>query len=311
MITGRYSPGDILVLTPRRLIGYAIRDRIAESGIAVHSFYHEEALEGDAAQRAFALLALLVDIDDRVALRWWLGHGSPSSRKNEYQRLRQHCEAAGASPKAVLEELDAGTLVLSRVAGLVGKYRELKAILAGLTDKTLSQVVNALLPPGNDECSVLREVAVLAMPELESVGDLFDRIKTHITQPEMPEEGEFVRVMSLHKSKGLTSKVAIVAGCIEGLIPFRDDEQPQPEQDAVLLEQRRLFYVAITRCTEALVLSSAARMERRLAWKIGARLRQGRSAADATIASRFLDELGPTAPAPRTGDQWIASGYTP
>ena len=213
--------------------------------------------------------------------------------------------------KTALEALDQGSLALAGVVALIDKYRELKAILAGFTGQTLTQVVDALLPAGNDDCSVLREVATLALPQLENVGDLFDRIKTHITQPEMPEEGEFVRVMSLHKSKGLTSKVAIVAGCTEGLIPFRDDEQPQAEQDAVLREQRRLFYVAITRCTEVLVLSSAARMERQLAWKIGARLQPGRSAAGNTIASRFLDELGPTAPAPRTGDQWIASGYAP
>lgn len=309
--SGRASPGDILILTPRRLLGYGIRDRIEESGIAVHSFYHEEALESDAAKRAFALLSLLVDPEDRVALRWWLGHGSPSSSKNAYQRLRQHCETVGTSPRAALEALDQGGLALAGVGALIDKYRELKANLAGLTGRTLTQVVDALLPAGNEECSTLREVATLVLPELDNVGELFDRIKTHITQPEMPEQMEFVRVMSLHKSKGLTSKVTIVAGCTEGMIPFRDDDQPPAERDAVLCEQRRLFYVAITRCTEVLVLSSAARMQRQLAWRIRARLQPGRSVEGNTIASRFLDELGPTAPAPRKGNQWIASGYSP
>jgi len=309
--SGRYPPGEILILTPRRLLGYGIRDRIAESSIPVHSFYHEEALESDAAQRAFALLSLLVDPEDRVAMRWWLGDASPSSRKNAYQRLRQHCEATGTSPRAALDALDQGALALADVGALLNKYRELKSILAGLTGQALDQVVDALLPAGDDDCSGLREVATLALPELKSVGDLFERIKTHITQPEMPEEGEFVRVMSLHKSKGLTSKVAMVVGCTEGLIPFRDDEQPQAEQDAVLQEQRRLFYVAITRCTEVLVLSSAARMERKLAWKIGAKLQPGISATGNTIASRFLHELGPTAPEPRAGNHWNASGYAP
>jgi superfamily I DNA/RNA helicase len=166
------------------------------------------------------------------------------------------------------------------------------------------------MPAGNEDCAGLREVATLALPGLQSVNDLFERIKTHITQPEMPEEGKFVRVMSLHKSKGLTSKVAIVAGCTEGLIPFRDDDRPLAEQDAILKEQRRLFYVAITRCTEVLVLSSAVRMERRVAWKVDARLQPGSSATGNTIASRFLQELGPTAPAPRTGDEWRASGFS-
>jgi superfamily I DNA/RNA helicase len=307
---GLYAPGDILILTPRRLLGYGIRDRIAETGDAVHSFYHEEALETDAAQRAFALLSLLVDPEDRVALRWWLGDGSPSSRKNAYQRLRQHCEATGTSPRAALEALDGGTLRLPRVGELVSKYRELKALLGDLDGLPLAQMVDALLPAGNDDCSALREVATLALPLLESAEDLFDRIKTHITQPEMPEEGEFIRVMSLHKSKGLTSRVVIVAGCTEGLIPFRADDVPQAEQDAVLQEQRRLFYVAITRCTEILVLSSAARIERQLAWRIGARVQQGGSAMGNTIASRFLGELGPTAPAARMGDEWAASRYS-
>ncbi len=49
---------DILILTPRRLLGYKIRDRVSAHGIEVHSFYHEEALEGKSAQRAFALLSL-------------------------------------------------------------------------------------------------------------------------------------------------------------------------------------------------------------------------------------------------------------
>ncbi len=308
---GRYSPGDILILTPRRLLGYGIRDRITDSGVPVHSFYQEEALESDAAQRAFALLSLLVDPDDRVALRWWLGVGSPSSRKNAYSRLRQHYEIAGTAPRAALEELEQGALTLAGVGQLVTKYRELRAVLAGLAVQTLAQVVDTLLPAGNDDCSVLREVATLAMPQMETVGDLFDRIKTHITQPEMPEEGEFVRVMSLHKSKGLTSKVAIVAGCTEGLIPFIDDKQPRAEQEAVLREQRRLFYVAITRCTEVLVLSTAARMERKFAWKIGAKIQPGGSGHGHTITSRFIDELGPTAPSTRSGDQWVASWYSP
>ncbi len=306
-----YSPGDILILTPRRLLGYGIRDQLRDSDIPAHSFYHEEALEGDAAQRAFALLSLLVDIEDRVALRWWLRDGSPSSRKGAYQHLRQHCENAGLSPRAALDALDLGALVLPRMSELLSKYRELRGILADLTGRSLAEIVDVLLPDGNDECSVLREVALLALPNLGNVAELLDRIKTHVTQPEMPEEGDFVRIMSLHKSKGLTSKVAIVAGCIQGLIPFQDDDQAPVEQEAILQEQRRLFYVAITRCTEILVLSSAARMERKLAWKIGAQLQRGRSAVGTTIASQFIDELGATAPAARSGQEWINAGYAP
>lgn len=310
LVTDRgYSPGDVLILTPRRLLGYEIRDRLRGANVPVHSFYHEEALESDAAQRAFAILSLLVDAEDRVALRWWLAEGSPSSRKSAYWRLRQYCEQTGISPRAALEGLDRATLALPRVADLLDKYRELRKTIAGLATRSVGEIVDALLPAANDDCSVMRDLALLAIPDADDIEELFERIKTQVTQPEMPKEGDYVRIMSLHKSKGLTSKVAIVAGCIQGLIPFQDAEQSLAEQAAILQEQRRLFYVAITRCTEILVLSSALRLERKLAWKIDARLRPGSTAVGNTIASQFLDELGPSAPAPLSGQQSQVSNY--
>jgi len=305
-----YSESEILILTPRRLLGYKIRDCLKDLGVSVHSFYHEEALENKIAQQAFALLTLLVNNDDRVALRWWLGAGSPSSRKNAYHRLRQHCEHTGMSPRMALEDLSQGNLKLPRVGELVERYRELITILDNLNSLSIVDLIDYILPEGNEECNALREVAMLAIPEAENIGELFDHIKTHITQPDIPEEGDFVRVMSLHKAKGLTSKVVIVAGCIQGLIPSLDYDATPEEQETILKEQRRLFYVAITRCTDILVLSSAVRMERSLAHKIGAILQRGRSRVGLTIASQFLSELGSAAPMPCRGHDWANAGYT-
>jgi superfamily I DNA/RNA helicase len=303
------QPGEILILTPRRLLGYGIRDQIEARGIAVHSFYHEEALEEEAAQRAFTILSLLVNPEDRVSLRWWLGEGSPSYRKNAYLRLKQHCEASGLSPKAVLDGCVAGTINLNSVGELITKYKELTAILAGLQTKSVADLIDTLFPAGNDDVAVIREAALLDLDELETSENLLDLIKTNVSQPTIPEEVDYVRVMSLHKSKGLTSKVTIVAGCTHGLIPFVDQRHNVQEAALSLKEQRRLFYVAITRCTETLVISSVSRMTRKFAWKIGARVASGSSASAATIASQFIDELGPDAPAAKAGVDWVASGF--
>jgi ATP-dependent DNA helicase UvrD/PcrA len=73
---------------------------------------------------------------------------------------------------------------------------------------------------------------------------------------------------------------------------------------AILQEQRRLFYVALTRCTEILVVSSATQMARNFAWKIGARVVPGSSQYARTVASQFLDELGPSAPVAIPGANW-------
>jgi superfamily I DNA/RNA helicase len=304
-----YSPKDILILTPRRLLGYAIRDQIAEAGIAVHSFYHEEALEDDHAQRAFALLSLLADNEDRVALRWWLGHDSPSARCEAYRKVRAHCEATGVSPWTALAALADGNLTLPHVAPLVSNFRELVTTLDGLRAHALPDLINAVIPDGVEGCAVLRGAALLALPECEDVEELFATVQSSVTQPEIPEDVDFVRIMSLQKSKGLTSKVAIVAGCIQGLIPFQDFDKPNAEQQAILAEQRRLFYVAVTRCTEVLVLSSARTLDRKLAYKLGARVGARRGAIVNSVSSQFFGELGPDAPDPETGLDWAAGGY--
>lgn len=301
--------GDILVMTPRRLLGYAIRDELRAREIEVHSFYNEEALEDEDAQRSFTLLSLLINMEDRVALRWWLGHGSPSSRRAAYKKLRGHCEQAGVSPTAALNACAAGEINIPQTNDLVAKYRELIAILGDLRPRPLSDLVDVLFPEGSDAHSVLREAAVLALEEIETTDELFDRIRTLVTQPAIPEKADYVRVMSLHKSKGLTSKVAIVSGCIQGLVPFVNSEATTAEATAVLQEQRRLFYVAITRCTEILVVSSFSRLPRQLAWKLGALVVPGRSTIAPAIASQFLGELGPTAPAAKRGAAWAVNKY--
>ena len=189
------------------------------------------------------------------------------------------------------------------------KYRQLVKVFADFQDRSILEIVDSLLPVGNAECSVLREVGLFSANESEDVKTLFDRVKTHVTQPEMPEAGDYVRVMSLHKSKGLTSRVCIVAGCIQGLIPFQDTSSARGEQVAVLAEQRRLFYVALTRCTEMLVLSSTVSLDRQLAWKIGAQLGSGAGRIGRTIASPFIDQLGPSAPNAVSGQRWQTANY--
>ena len=303
-----YAPGDILILSPRRLIGYGIRDALREAGIPVHSFYHEEALEADEAQEAFALLTLLVHRDDRPALRFWLGFGSPSCRAGEYARLRSYCETNDLSPRNALDQIVNGQARIVRTSGIVKRYEGLCQRLDDLQGMSCADLVDRLFPKSAEWATTLREMAQGILNNVSTPKELLDELRNQITQPEMPEEGDFVRVMSLHKSKGLTAKVTIVSGCIEGLIPTVDDDLPQREQDECLREQRRLFYVALTRCREILVLSSVVRLPVNLAHRMGARVR-GRRGVCTTIASRFLSELGPTAPQSVCGREWEAGGF--
>lgn len=306
-----YQPDDILILTPRRLIAYGIRDALLGLNVPVHSFYHEEALESDLAERAFCLLTLSSNREDRVALRFWLGLTSPSWNAGEYSRLRAHCEETGEAPTAALERLRIGGLVIPGTARLLARYDALRIELEALEPLTGGALVDYLFPEGEDDVHLLREAAILAGAIEDNMNhiQLREVLTTYVTQPELPEVGAFVRIMSLHKSKGLTSEVVMVAGCNEGLIPTIDRKLTIVEQRKQLKEQRRLFYVAITRPRQILVLSSFLRIAAKTAYKIRVDT-SGRGAMVGTIASQFLAQLGPDAPDAVEGVDWRDNEFT-
>ena len=303
-----YGPEDIMILTPRRKLAYQLRDFLRRENVPVHSSYREEALEAESAQRAFALLTLLSQPDDRVALRWWLGRNSSNGLAGTYRKLRNYCETTGLSPWDALAQVCDGTIAIKGVARLLGSFQELRETLERLRPLSLAECISDLLPETDAGCTLLREEANLAMEHCEDVGDLIEHLRTFTTQPEAPT-GEFVRIMSLQKAKGLTSPVVIVTACIKGLIPNVDADLPDADRKEQLREQRRLFYVAITRCKEVLVLSSLASMQTSLAFSIGAELRSQSGGFGKAITSQFIRELGPAAPARMSGSEWISTGF--
>ena len=84
-----------------------------------------------------------------------------------------------------------------------------------------------------------------------------------------------VNLMTIHASKGLEFPVVFIAGAEEGLIPH---QRSVDENDGNVEEERRLFYVAITRAREKLVISSCQK-------------RRKMQAIIECEPSRFLDEI--------------------
>ena len=304
----KLDPGNILVITPRRKLAYPLRDAIDEIGVPVYSFYQEEALEEQRAQWAFSILALLADGEDRVALRWLLGTGGTRDRAKAYAVLRAHCEKVGGSPRQVLESISMGELKLSGVSALTRQFRKSQDDLTSFSRLELGEVVDRLFPSGCDDTKPLRDLAILILAEAKTVKELFESMRVQITQPEVPS-GDFVQIMSPQKSKGLTREVVIVTGCVEGLYPVQDSRLSPSEQTELLREQRRLFYVALTRSSDTLVLSSFSNIDRGLAKSIGAQPGSGNRQSARTIASRFISELGRSAPRSRTGVEWESQNY--
>ncbi|MEX2449650.1 MAG: 3'-5' exonuclease, partial [Rhodospirillales bacterium] len=126
---------------------------------------------------------------------------------------------------------------------------------------------------------------------------------------EIPLEVSDVRIMSLHKSKGLSSPIVIIAGCIEGLMSIQpDSDLTQNEKRAIIEEQRRLFFVGVTRVKSNLALNKPGTLYLTSSryWPQADALGSGvkpaiiRHGLAQFNASRFLSELGPSAPAPES-----------
>ena len=62
--------------------------------------------------------------------------------------------------------------------------------------------------------------------------------------------------MSMHAAKGLEFPVVFIAGCEDDFIPLKREGSKQDEP-ADMAEERRLFYVAMTRAMERLYLTRA------------------------------------------------------
>jgi DNA helicase-2/ATP-dependent DNA helicase PcrA len=68
-------------------------------------------------------------------------------------------------------------------------------------------------------------------------------------------ETDKITLMTLHAAKGTEFRVVIVTGMEEGTFPIRRKDQPLEEIE----EERRLFYVGMTRAKERLYLTSVLR----------------------------------------------------
>ncbi len=69
------------------------------------------------------------------------------------------------------------------------------------------------------------------------------------------EKKNGIKLMTVHASKGLEFKYVFIVGLEEGLFPHQRDGETKNEEDSE--EERRLFYVALTRAKEKLFLSFA------------------------------------------------------
>jgi len=295
-----------LILSPRRVFAEFIQNALKETGLESRLYYSEQVFDSEKASDGFALLCLLADRSDRVALRIWVGLRSNEWRAKEYNRLRAHCERQGISPWTGLEQLATGQIKIPYTTGIVDQFTKLEPRLTECADADLGTVVNRALPPDAEDVAELREIALGALEDSHDIVALVRRIRERVAQPEVPTKRTLISIMTPYRAKGLEADLVVVSSCVEGFVPMIDHDASPEEQDRQIAEGRRLFYVGITRARQCLIISSFRAIPAGAAKRIGFGATKNASGMLNQPASRYLAELGPDCPITVEGDQFIA-----
>ncbi|MFI5893210.1 UvrD-helicase domain-containing protein [Actinoplanes sp. NPDC051513] len=136
--------------------------------------------------------------------------------------------------------------------------------------------------------------ADLLMPLAHRMGDdlplLLQEIETGAEVDALDPRAEAVNLLTLHAAKGLEFPVVFLVGCEDGLLPLRWPGSTPADDE--IAEERRLFFVGLTRAQDRLYLSYSARRFRH-----GSEREQSPTPFLDAIDSGLFERLGDTVPA--------------
>lgn len=164
-----------------------------------------------------------------------------------------------------------GRTLLSEVAATLSELRELAGLLppSELFDRALKDTgYLALFESGDAELldrwdNVLQLRSTIEqydnMPQDEALTTFLEEVALVSDADTLEDDVEKVTLITLHAVKGLEFPVVFITGVEEGLIPHQRSITENPES---LEEERRLFYVGITRAEQRLYLTHTFRRTR-------------------------------------------------
>ncbi|MCS6825727.1 MAG: UvrD-helicase domain-containing protein [Caldilinea sp.] len=245
--------GDFAVLYRLSAQARPLIEAFARSGIPYQVVGQASFWAQDVACRALAFLWLLENPRSTVHLEQMLAAADVATPETWTQRLFELLTNEGKTLPTALVDLTSTLparrrLRLERLAAFWAELAQRKEITSvgellgavcdflGVEPERRAQIVQRALGYGTR----LREFLEAAALEREADG--YDPRADRVT------------LMTLHAAKGLEFPVVFLAGCEENLLPYRrEGEAPNVE------EERRLFYVGMTRAREKLILTHARR----------------------------------------------------
>jgi len=143
-----------------------------------------------------------------------------------------------------------------------------------ITDLSYKEYINDESDEGADRWENVEELRRLALEYSTRSLDEFLENVALVSDQDTIAEGNVPTLLTLHAAKGLEFGAVFIVGLDDGILPHsRSFDEPEGME-----EERRLFYVGITRAKDKLYLIRAIQ-------------RGGRGSTEETYPSRFLDDV--------------------
>ncbi|MEC9486028.1 MAG: UvrD-helicase domain-containing protein [Prosthecochloris sp.] len=250
------------------------QSRVMEDVLRIHripyrifgsvSFYKRKEIKD-----AVAYLRFIVNDQDSESLLRIINFPPRKIGQASIVKLREYADARGVSLYEAIRNAPGGgfqTRLLNALKGFVSMIEQLKMIAEeGTVYDVLSNLyelsgITSLLQAENTPESLtryenLQELLSMARDFSDhnqganGLNEFLNDISLATDYDETPESENYVSLMTVHAAKGLEFPVVFITGLEEKLFPLNCYE---PEE---LEEERRLFYVALTRAEERLFLS--------------------------------------------------------
>ncbi|SNT46536.1 TIGR00375 family protein [Asanoa hainanensis] len=242
-LVGRYpassatDEADFVARTVDDLVG-GLSHRSLDSG----------RISGNAAGISFSDIAVLYRTDQQAApIVEALARAGIPVQKRSHNRLRDRAGVA-----AIAREI--------RLAGsegqLTARVRRAGQLLAErFATPTLDSTGSS--PSPADVWSAVEVLTPLAQRCGNDVEQFLAQLGTGAEVDALDPRAEAVTLLTLHAAKGLEFPVVFLVGCEDGLLPLRFFDGRTSDDD--LAEERRLFFVGLTRAQDRLYVSHAQR----------------------------------------------------
>jgi DNA helicase-2/ATP-dependent DNA helicase PcrA len=256
-LKGKHSYGDFAVLYRVHFQSRILEEILREEGLSYRviggiSFFHRKEIKD-----IISYLKVLMNPHDSVSLKRIIncpprGIGAASinrveneARKKDKSFYEVMKQIAGGNGSATVLKEKIGDFVKLLEDLMRHKNSNVQKILIRIFEKT-----GYLEWIGEEKSENLNEFVRFAKGK-----DLHTLIDTSslASGTDEPHDGNLVSLMTLHSAKGLEFPVIFIVGVEDGLLPhFHTLKNPEEVQ-----EERRLFYVGMTRAKDLLILSSA------------------------------------------------------